>query len=162
MKSTETANSAVGLSGLPVSTQRKHRFARWLATAGAYDLGLYRHSLLVVELTLKFAAHLGFTVDDQNRLANAALLHDVGKLHISREILRKPAFLTSAEMKEIKLHPELGYRLLLKEGGYSEEILTIVRDHHERLDGTGYPNGLTASSIGEAVRIVTLAISMLQ
>jgi putative nucleotidyltransferase with HDIG domain len=128
----------------------------WLRSARGYDLDLYRHSIFVGQLTTAFSAYLGFSPADQQLLRQAALLHDIGKMQIRRDLLRKPEALTLAETLEMRSHPELGYLLLRAEGGYDTEVLSVIRHHHERLVGSGYPNGLLAADISDSVRIVTL------
>jgi HD-GYP domain-containing protein (c-di-GMP phosphodiesterase class II) len=112
--------------------------------------------LLVSELTAVFSAYLGFSIADQCMLVEAALLHDIGKIQIQRQLLRKPAGLAPEEMRTMRTHPEIGHLLLAAEGGHNAETLTVVRQHHERLDGSGYPDGSLASHIAEPVRLVTL------
>lgn len=141
---------------LAVSGKPHHGVEEWLARARAHNSDLYRHSLLVSHVTAIFSVCLGFSIADQCLLAEAALLHDIGKIEIPGELLRKPAALTASEMTMMKTHPAIGQRLLSAEGGHSDDVLTIAGQHHERLDGTGYPNGLLAAEIGEPVRIVTL------
>jgi putative nucleotidyltransferase with HDIG domain len=145
------------LSLIPLDVQdEQYRVARWVGVACDYDTGLYEHSVLVSHLTGNFAAYLGCTVADQLRLKNAALLHDIGKTRISSELLRKPTVLTPAESLEMRSHPVIGHNLLSAEGSHNVVTLIAVRDHHERLDGSGYPAGLQAAEISESVRIVTL------
>ena len=86
-------------------------------------------------------------------LAVAALLHDVGKLQVPDAILRKAGPLSSAEFSVIKRHPGDGAALLLHIGGFAEEA-PLVRGHHERLDGSGYPDGLRGQELSLEVRIL--------
>ncbi len=82
------------------------------------------------------------------RITSAAAMHDVGKLDIPDEILQKPGPLTPEEFAVIKKHPVLGYDRLVGMGESDEIMLELVRHHHERLDGLGYPDGLRGSAIG--------------
>jgi HD-GYP domain-containing protein (c-di-GMP phosphodiesterase class II) len=82
------------------------------------------------------------------------LLHDVGKLSVPLEILRKPGSLDDEEFAEIRKHPEAGRRLLEELGGFSETVRRLVSDHHERLDGTGYPRGLEGCDLALETRIL--------
>ncbi|MBY0262554.1 MAG: HD domain-containing protein [Phycisphaerales bacterium] len=82
-----------------------------------------------------------------NRLSFAAALHDVGKIDIPDAILLKPGKLTDAEFEVIKTHPVLGHERLLRMGEDDPLVLELVRHHHERLDGLGYPDGLTTQQI---------------
>ena len=84
------------------------------------------------------------------------LLHDIGKAQVSTDILDKPGKLTDAEFAEIKKHPVIGYDYLRKQNLIAAETLAAVRHHHEYLDGSGYPDGLTAPQIGDLTRITTI------
>ncbi len=81
-------------------------------------------------------------------------LHDIGKLSVPLEILNKPGALTDEEFTEIRRHPESGRRLLDELGGFSETVRNLVSDHHERLDGTGYPRGLQGCDLTIETRIL--------
>jgi putative nucleotidyltransferase with HDIG domain len=127
-----------------------------MRTLKEHDLTLYRHSMFVGDLTAAFSAYLGFSPADQSLLVRAALLHDLGKAGVSPDVLGKPGALNPREMKEMRSHPQTGYLLLTAEGGHDPETLAVVGQHHERLDGSGYPHGLLAGDISDPVRIVTL------
>lgn len=88
----------------------------------------------------------------------AGKIHDVGKLNIPADILNKPSKLTADEYDLIKKHPEYGYNITRKETG-NDELSQVVLDHHERLDGSGYPNGLVGEDISIAARIMAVADS---
>ena len=94
--------------------------------------------------------------DDQRRLARAALLHDVGKAFIPVAILDKPDALTQEETDEMREHPRRGYEALAAQGGFPPEMLDVVLHHHEFLDGTGYPDGLSGKQISDIVRLTTI------
>jgi putative nucleotidyltransferase with HDIG domain len=113
------------------------------------------HSERVMNYTSLMAAKLDIYGDDLEHLAKGALLHDIGKIGISDNILLKPGVLDDAEWAEMRRHPQVGYAILseiefLK--GPSEIILT----HHERFDGTGYPKGLKGEQIPIGSRIFAL------
>lgn len=133
------------------------RVSRWLQALLRHERGLYSHSLRVAELTASFCNYLGFSSDDRDAVTIAALIHDVGKLEISRELLLKTGPLTEDEKAVIRLHPEIGCTLLKADGRYDGVVFDVVQNHHERLDGTGYPFGITAGLISQPVRIVTIA-----
>jgi putative two-component system response regulator len=86
----------------------------------------------------------------------AAVVHDVGKIHVPSEILSKPGHLTDVEFSLIKQHPETGYDIL-KEIDFPWPIADIVRQHHERIDGSGYPHGLKGDAILLEARILAVA-----
>ena len=89
-------------------------------------------------------------------LAIGGLLHDIGKLSIPERILQKPAALDDEEFAVIKRHPEWGLKLLRELGGFASSVHELVHDHHERLDGKGYPRGLDGESIDLETRILTV------
>jgi len=135
---------------------RKTSLREWLALVWRHHNHSYRHCLFVTGFAVAFAQHLGMREDDQRRLARAALLHDVGKAYIPLSILDNPGKLTDAEMEQMRQHPRLGYEALAGEGSFPPEMLDVVLHHHEFLDGTGYPHGLTADRISDIVRITTI------
>jgi HD-GYP domain-containing protein (c-di-GMP phosphodiesterase class II) len=87
----------------------------------------------------------------------AATLHDIGKARIPLSILDKPAHLTPDEDAIMRNHPVIGFELLEDLPGVTPEVLDGVRHHHEFLDGSGYPDGLTASQISDVVRMLTVS-----
>jgi putative nucleotidyltransferase with HDIG domain len=112
------------------------------------------HSKGVVALALAVGMHLGLDAREQRDLEFGALLHDIGKLKTPAEILNKPGKLTPAEWDVIKRHPEDGQRMLERIGGVLAEVGLIVRAHHERWDGKGYPDGLAGEDIPLNARII--------
>ncbi|WHQ69012.1 HD-GYP domain-containing protein [Methylorubrum extorquens] len=128
----------------------------WLDLVWRHDIQVYQHSLSVAGFAAAFAAELGFSRGDRQRLAKAALLHDVGKALIPHAILNKPGPLTPDEMRVMRTHAALGADLLAQEGAFEPEILDVVRYHHERLDGSGYPEGLKGARISDLVRLVAI------
>src|ERR1700674_5774812 len=135
----------------------KHSSLReWLTAVGCHHTDTYRHCLFVTGFAVAFAQHLGMREDDQRRLTRAALLHDVGKAFIPVAILDKQEPLTLEEMSEMREHPRRGFDALAKQGGFPPEMLDVVLHHHEFLDGTGYPDGLSAKEISDIVRLTTI------
>ena len=128
----------------------------WLDVVWNYDDVTYQHCLLVAGLAVAFAVKLGFKLEDQRWLAKAALLHDIGKAQIPLQILNKPGRLTSAELSLMRTHAALGHDILVRQGGFELEQLSVVRHHHEYLDGSGYPDGLSSHQIPDLVRLVTI------
>jgi putative nucleotidyltransferase with HDIG domain len=135
----------------------KHTSLReWLTTVGCHHADSYRHCLFVTGFAVAFAQNLGMREDDQRRLARAALLHDVGKAFIPVAILDKPGALSDQERAEICQHTRRGYDVLAAQGGFPAEMLDVVLHHHELLDGSGYPNGLSGNQISDIVRLTTI------
>jgi HD-GYP domain-containing protein (c-di-GMP phosphodiesterase class II) len=112
------------------------------------------HSQGVVALALDVGAELNLGAHEQRNLEFGALLHDIGKLYTPHDILHKPGKLTDAEWDIVKRHPEDGQRMLERVGGVLSEVGLVVRGHHERWDGGGYPDGLVGEEIPLAARII--------
>jgi HD-GYP domain-containing protein (c-di-GMP phosphodiesterase class II) len=112
------------------------------------------HCRSVVELVAEVADEMKIPKADRQELEFAALLHDVGKIAIPKEILNKPAKLTDEEFELIKTHTLEGQQLLDRVGGLMGRVGKIVRSCHERWDGRGYPDGLMGQDIPLAARIV--------
>jgi putative nucleotidyltransferase with HDIG domain len=127
----------------------------WLRAVQQFDDATHQHCLLVAALAAAFSGALGLRAADRERLTKAALLHDVGKIHVPTAILNKPGKLTDAEMTVVRTHPVRGHAMLVGRG-FSDEILAVVRSHHEMLDGSGYPDGLKGADIPDLVRLVTV------
>lgn len=128
----------------------------WLDMVWRHDDATYQHCLLVSGLAAAFAQRLGFREADRRLIAEAAVLHDIGKARIPLHILRKPESLSPAEREVMRRHPRIGHDMLVAQGGFAPIILTVVLSHHEYLDGSGYPLGLGGSDIPDAVRIITI------
>ena len=122
----------------------------------AKDPYTHGHSDRVARIAVALAAELGCSRQQLDTLYLSGLLHDVGKIGIDDNVLRKPGSLTDAEFEHIKLHTDIGYRILrdLKQLG---DVLPVVRHHHETWDGSGYPHGLAGEQIPQLARIVSVA-----
>jgi putative nucleotidyltransferase with HDIG domain len=129
---------------------------QWLEVVWTHDDVTYQHCLLVSGLAAEFAASLRFTSNDQKHLIRGALLHDLGKAKIPHTILNKPALLTDEERAIMRSHVRVGHDLLRAQGDYDSTQLEVVLRHHELLDGSGYPDGLSGARIGDLVRLVTV------
>ncbi len=114
------------------------------------------HSEEVAELAISIARRLEFPRNYVAKLYAAGILHDIGKVGINDAILNKKGKLTQEEFAMIKEHPQLGYEIVSGFTGL-EEVAIIVRQHHEKLDGTGYPNGLMKGEISSLAQILTVA-----
>lgn len=129
-----------------------------LGTMKKFRPGLLLHSANVANFSLKICTVLRLDELDREIIVNGALLHDVGKMHIKREILDKPGPLTRDEWAELKEHSLRGTSLLKKMGA-DASLVEIVRYHHERWDGKGY-EGLQGERIPLRARIIVLADSL--
>uniref|UniRef100_A0A9E8A291 HD domain-containing protein n=1 Tax=Bosea sp. NBC_00436 TaxID=2969620 RepID=A0A9E8A291_9HYPH len=128
----------------------------WLDMVWRHDDATYQHCLLVSGLAAAFAQRLGFREADRRLIAEAAVLHDIGKAQIPLEILRKTESLSPAEQEVMRRHPGIGHDMLVAQGGFAPIVLTAVLSHHEYLDGSGYPHGLSGNGIPDVVRIITI------
>jgi len=114
------------------------------------------HSRNVGELSRGFAEHLGLPRSQVEEIALAALLHDIGKIGIPDTILKKPGPLTEAEFAKVKRHAGLGASAIEPIEDY-RNVVQVIKHHHERFDGTGYPDGLAGDRIPEGARLIALA-----
>lgn len=131
--------------------------ALWLTNLKNRDEYTSIHCVNVCVFALIFGLHLGLDHDQLTRLGMGALLHDVGKTQTPPEILNKEGPLTADEFEVVKRHAEDGYRLMCESGGMPYEALEVIRCHHERVSGQGYPLGLSDGDIALHVRIAGLA-----
>lgn len=123
----------------------------------SYDAVTYRHSLNVAVLATVIGISSGLRYDVLQELTKAALLHDVGKLEIPLEILRKPGELSNDEMVIMKKHSKLGYEILKKNINISSVVRNAVYSHHENVDGSGYPRNLVGRDIHYFAKIIHVA-----
>jgi HD-GYP domain-containing protein (c-di-GMP phosphodiesterase class II) len=126
---------------------------RFVADLELKDQMTRDHVVRTGELALRVGERFRLSGSELRELALAAMLHDVGKLHTPDDILKKPASLTAAEYEVIKLHPVQGEEMLAAEPALAGAA-HIVRHHHERMDGRGYPDGLAGHEIPLASRII--------
>lgn len=114
------------------------------------------HSDRVARLSVRLAEELGCDHETLNTIYLSGLLHDIGKIGIDDNVLRKPGRLTEVEYEHIKMHSEIGYRIL-KDLRQLDEVLPVVLHHHEQWDGKGYPHKLAGDAIPLMARIVAVA-----
>jgi HD domain len=123
---------------------------------GAKDVSTEEHTRRVATLAVVVGEQLGLSPARLRTLAIGGLLHDIGKLSLPDAILQKPGALDDAEYDVVKLHPERGYELLNELGGFDSTVTRLVLDHHERLDGSGYPRGLNGGELDVSTRILAV------
>ena len=125
-----------------------------------YELskGEEEHSRRVSKISQEICKALGMKEDMIKKVKKVGLLHDIGKIAISKAVLDKPGSLTESEWEEMKKHPEIGYRILSTVNEMSE-IAEYTLSHHERYDGQGYPKGLKGEEIPLISRIIAIADS---
>lgn len=136
--------AAIGLTG-------------WIEDVRRHHEGSFQHCLLVAGVAVDFAMSLRIAGADLINLGLAATLHDIGKAAIPVEILDKTAPLTDEERAIFERHPQQGYESVRYLDGLPVEVRDAVRDHHEMLDGSGYPHALEGGAIGDLTRIITIA-----
>jgi HD-GYP domain-containing protein (c-di-GMP phosphodiesterase class II) len=151
------ASIAIKNAFLYQSLQKAHLqtiigLAEALETRDAYTRG---HSDRAVEYAVAVSQMLGLTYEQADRLQYAVILHDIGKIGIPDSILNKPGKLTEEEFGLMKTHPVKGANILSKIP-FLSRMAMVVRHHHERWDGTGYPDGLAGKDIPIESRIVAV------
>ena len=127
-----------------------------VATLDARDRYTAGHSGAVAVYARDIAARMGLPPDDQQLVHLCGLVHDIGKIGLPAGLLEKPGALTLDERREMQSHSEIGERILANVDTYAE-IAAVVRYHHERVDGEGYPDGLKGSEIPMLSRIIAVA-----
>ena len=114
------------------------------------------HQWRVADLAMAIATEMGLSADQQDFIHTASTIHDIGKIAIPTEILSNPAKLTNPEFNLIKTHPQSGYEIL-KDIEFPWPVADVVLQHHERMDGSGYPQGLEGDDIILEARILAIA-----
>lgn len=128
-----------------------------LIEVSSYDYYTYTHCVNVAVYSVGLGKELGLAVRELERLGSGGILHDLGKAKVDIALINKPGKLTDEEFAKVKDHPALGYDLLRKLHEDDQVILSIVRHHHEKLNGKGYPDGLMAEGIDVYARITAIA-----
>lgn len=139
----EISNSVMRNPGALISLAR-------LKTADDYT---YLHSVAVCALMIALARKLGLDEQETREAGMAGLLHDLGKAGVPLEVLNKPGKLTEEEFALVKRHPEQGYKLLSEGKGASQASMDVCLHHHEKFDGSGYPEGLAGENISLLARM---------
>jgi diguanylate cyclase (GGDEF)-like protein/putative nucleotidyltransferase with HDIG domain len=140
---------------LPDRAARLHAAASLAQAVDERDAYTGRHSYVVGELAARVARLLGLETEDVELVRLAGSLHDLGKLAVPEEILRKPGALTDSELLVLRRHPQIGFRMLRSLG--VDPVSQWVLHHHERWDGRGYPHGLGGEDIPLGSRILFVA-----
>jgi putative nucleotidyltransferase with HDIG domain len=135
------------------SVQRNPGALVSLARLKTRDDYSYMHSVAVCALMVALARQVGMDDEASRHAGLAGLMHDIGKAVMPLELLNKPGRLTDAEYQVIRRHPERGHALLLEGQGATPQMLDVVLNHHERVDGKGYPGSLPAERISQLARM---------
>ncbi|MDP2173757.1 MAG: response regulator [Candidatus Cloacimonadaceae bacterium] len=125
-------------------------------TIEAMDIYTHGHSERVTAVSILLGKYLGLSIEDLKLLRIGALLHDLGKIGVNKPLLEKTAVLSPDEFDLMKLHPSIGARIV-DPIGLPAEVHDIILQHHERWDGSGYPNGIKSEEISPLARITAIA-----
>ncbi len=129
----------------------------WVARMRERSAGIYDHGLSVAICLVAFGRHLGYPKDSLSHLGMMGLLLDIGKIKLPRELLERDARLSSDEFEQIKEHVDLGLEILGQTPNLHPDILDGVAQHHERMNGTGYPNNMMGEKISVFGRMSAIA-----
>jgi HD-GYP domain-containing protein (c-di-GMP phosphodiesterase class II) len=129
----------------------------WLVRARQKDRSTYDHNIAVAVYLLALGRQLGYPPVRLMEFATIGLLLDVGKLFVDRAILTKAGALTEQEVRDVQRHVELGLEAMAPESTLAESVVAGLAQHHERLDGLGYPNGLKETEISMEGRLAAIA-----
>ncbi len=143
--------------GLMDTILRRHDPLISLIHMQRYDVSMFAHALNVCTFALVVGKYQGYNTSQLEYLGMGGLLHDVGELRLPRNLMRKSEPLGAQERRLIQQHPWLGVAILAQAQDVHDEVRRIVLEHHERLDGSGYPAGLKGLSISPLSEIVGIA-----
>jgi HD-GYP domain-containing protein (c-di-GMP phosphodiesterase class II) len=140
---------------LAVSLDTERHLFALAAAAEAKDAYTERHAERVASAALRLGTRLGLQESDLVALYRGGLIHDIGKLGVPDAILLKPGPLNAEEERQMRAHPVIG-ESIVKRLPSAADVLSIIRNHHERFDGGGYPDGLAGYKIPLLARIVSV------
>jgi HD-GYP domain-containing protein (c-di-GMP phosphodiesterase class II) len=136
------------VEGMVESIVRNPDAAMWIARLREEDISTYGHGLQVSVYLASFGRHIGFPKEQLSQLAQIGLLLDIGKIKLPRYLLEKQGRLTAEEYEEAKRHVAHGIAILTETPNIDPEVLEGIEQHHERMNGSGYPNGYVGEEIG--------------
>lgn len=145
------------VKGILLDVRDSNEAISLLSDSIGHDRYTFYHSLNVAIYSIAMARELKLSEEEQMTVGIGALLHDIGKTEISARILQKPDKLSIEEMNEIKKHPEIGYNILRKCFEISTMSAHCAFQHHERIDGKGYPRGIKGNDIHRYAKIIAIA-----
>ena len=144
------------VSDMSLTLTRHHSALLSVARMRSVDDYTYMHSVAVACLMIAFGRGLGFDEEQVSRCGMAGLLHDVGKARISLEILNKPSELSESEWIYMREHPAMGYEMLHSQEATDAGVLDACLHHHEKFDGSGYPDRMKGEDIPMLARMVAI------
>lgn len=130
---------------------------KYLKSIKLYSEVLYGHCLFVAKVSVHIAKALNFPTSAIKKIVIAAILHDIGYLSIPQKIIANPQYHNAKNIALLKMHPLLATRKILAEKGMLKEILPLIEQHHEYIDGTGYPFGLSYEGLSMEAQIISIA-----
>ncbi len=151
----ETVRSTA--SNLIESVVHNHQALISMVNLKRTDEYTFNHSVNVTAISLSIATHLSMSPEQLDMVGIGALMHDVGKAKIDINIINKPGKLTEEEFEIMQRHPVYGFEICKRENFREEQILDIVRHHHEAYNGSGYPDRLSRRSISKYAALVSIA-----
>jgi HD-GYP domain-containing protein (c-di-GMP phosphodiesterase class II) len=140
-----------------VSLLNNNRASDWLSIVEMHHSQTFQHCMTVASNLTLFSIGLGLSPKEHCHMTKAGLMHDLGKLFVPLDILDKPGKLSAEEYSVVKEHPRTGADFLSEHSCLPQSIIDMTRSHHEFLDGSGYPDGLSADEISPMVRMMTIA-----
>lgn len=155
-QSVDTKQAKLLVADLTNNIVRSPNAMVWLTHLKTRDEYTALHCINVCILSISFGTCLGLEKTELNELGLGALLHDLGKMRIPLEILNKPAKLTPDEFEQMKQHPVYGYEMIAPSGDMPPASMNIIKHHHERKNGHGYPDQLQEYSIPLLTQVVAL------
>lgn len=123
----------------------------------SFDNYMYQHSINVAVISVSMGMALSLPKEELLDIAEGALLHDIGKIYIPKDIYQKHDELTDEERELYNSHPIKGYEYVKKEFRVNDNVLDIIKQHHERIDGNGFPNKLKGNEISKFAKIISIA-----
>jgi HD-GYP domain-containing protein (c-di-GMP phosphodiesterase class II) len=144
------------LTQLVESVNHNENVLHILISLKSFDDYTYTHCLNLSALGVLLGNSAGLDENEMLLVGMAGILHDTGKCLLPKDIIHKPGPLTTAEMEEVKRHPQLGHEYLSRQAEIPDSVLRAVLEHHERLDGKGYPGGLAGSAIHPFSSIISV------
>lgn len=144
------------LSKLIDTVERNENVLHIITSLKSYDDYTYTHSLNLAAFGVLLGNSAGLVAEELEHLAMAGMLHDVGKCLLPKEIVTKPGPLSPGEFEEIKRHPSLGHEHLSRQNDIPAVVLRAVFEHHERVDGSGYPRGVSGPEIHPYSSIISV------
>lgn len=156
-RSVDIKSARAAVADLSQSVMRNPDALGWLGKLKEEHEYTYKHSLSVCILSLVFGRHMGLPEHELHELGLGAFLHDLGKMKIPMEVLDKTSALTPDEMTEMKRHPEYGVEIVSGSERVPETVRDIILSHHERMNGSGYPQGLSAELIRPMTHMVAIS-----